>query len=319
MILVPFPEMKPLAQSLAQALAPASGVEICALDWHHFPDGESLVSLSGDLEGADVAILATLRDPDRLALPLRFAAATAREMGARSVGLIAPYLGYMRQDRRFNTGQAVSAPLFAQFLGESFDWLVSVDPHLHRIARLDDVFPMPAISVSSAPLLADWIKTHLPDAVLLGPDSESQQWVAEVARLAGRPYEVLRKVRSGDRNVDISAPESPALRQGTPVILDDIASSGSTMVRAVERLQASGAAAPVCLIIHAVFAHGAHDAILSAGATRIVTTDTIPHPTNAIGIASALANALRSITTGLDLPVDGTPKLNPFPSKRTSE
>ena len=315
MILVAFPEMRPLAEDLALAL----GADLLALGWHHFPDGESLISLPGDLDGADVAFLATLRDPDRLALPLRFAAATAREMGARRVGLIAPYLGYMRQDHRFERGQAVSAPLFAQFLGESFDWLVTVDPHLHRIARLQNVFPMPAIRAVSAPLLATWISTNLPDAVLLGPDSESQQWVAEVARLAGRPYEVLRKVRSGDRSVDVSVPESAALREGTPVILDDIASSGSTMARAVERLLAAGTAAPVCLAIHAVFAHGAQDAILSAGAARIITTDTIPHPTNAIGIAGLLAEAILSVVTALDLPVAGTIRLDPNPTERTTE
>ena len=291
MILIPFPEMKLLTETLALAM----GAELRTLDWHHFPDGESLMTLPGDLDGADVALLATLRDPDRLALPLRFAAATAREMGARRVGLIAPYLGYMRQDRRFEAGQAVSARLFAQFLGESFDWLVTVDPHLHRIARLEEVFPIPAVRAVSAPLLANWIKTNLPDAVLLGPDSESQQWVAEVARLAGRPYEVLRKVRTGDRQVEVSVPDNAALRNGTPVILDDIASSGRTLVRTIERLVAAGSRAPVCLVIHAVFAGSAHDDILAAGAARIITTDTIPHPSNAIRIASVLAEAFGSL------------------------
>lgn len=315
MILLTFPEMRPLAEDLA----PAIGAGLLELDWHRFPDGESLISLPGKLDGADVALLATLLDPDRLALPLRFAAATAREMGARRVGLIAPYLGYMRQDRRFEAGQAVSAPLFAQFLGESFDWLVTVDPHLHRIARLEDVFPVPAVRAVSAPLLADWLATNLPDAVLLGPDSESQQWVADVARLAGRPHEVLRKVRSGDRSVDVSVPESTALQSGTPVILDDIASSGTTMARAVERLLDAGTPAPVCLVIHAVFADGAHDAILSAGAARIVSTDTIPHSTNAIGIAGVLTEALRSLAAGLDPPVAGRTRLDPNPTERTPE
>lgn len=298
MILVAFPEMMPLARDLAPALGADLRADLRALDWHHFPDGESLVTLPGDLDGADVALLASLRDPDRLALPLRFAAATARELGARRVGLIAPYLGYMRQDRRFQAGQAVNAPLFAQFLGESFDWLVTVDPHLHRIARLGDVFAMPAVRAVSAPVLADWIRTHVPDAVLLGPDSESQQWVAEVARLAGRPHEVLRKIRSGDRKVDVSVPHGATLRAGTPVILDDIASSGGTMARAVERLLDAGTAAPVCLVIHAVFADGAQESILAAGAARIVSTDTIPHPSNAIKVAGLLAKATRPFFSG---------------------
>jgi len=189
MILIPFPEMAPLADEVAEHL----GVGSHPVDWHHFPDGESLVTLPEGLSGADVAFVATLRDPDRLALPLRFAAVTARESGARRVGLVAPYLAYMRQDRRFLAGQTVSAPLFADFLGESFDWLVTVDPHLHRISRLEDVFPVPASRVATAPLLADWIRENVPDAVLFGPDSESQQWVGEVALLADRPYEVLAK------------------------------------------------------------------------------------------------------------------------------
>lgn len=315
MILVPFPEMKTLARSLA----PALDADLCPLDWHRFPDGESLMTLPDDMRDADVAILATLRDPDRLALPLRFAAQTARELGARNVGLIAPYLGYMRQDRRFHDGQAVSAKLFAGFLAESFDWLVTVDPHLHRIARLEDIFSIPAERVASAPLLAKWIRTNLPDAVLLGPDSESQQWVTEVARLAARPYEVLRKIRTGDHEVDISVPESAALLEGTPVILDDIASSGRTMARAVEQLLAAGTGSPVCLAIHAVFAEGAHDVIMSAGAARIVTTDTIPHPSNAIGTAAVLAKSLRSFVSSLDLPASGRTRLTPTCSDRNSQ
>ena len=315
MILVPFPEMKTLARSLA----PALDADLCPLDWHRFPDGESLMTLPDDMRDADVAILATLRDPDRLALPLRFAAQTARELGARNVGLIAPYLGYMRQDRRFRDGQAVSANLFAGFLAESFDWLVTVDPHLHRIARLEDIFSIPAERVASAPLLAKWIRTNLPDAILLGPDSESQQWVAEVARLAARPYEVLRKIRTGDHEVDISVPESAALLEGTPVILDDIASSGRTMARAVEQLLAAGTGSPVCLAIHAVFAEGAHDVIMSAGAARIVTTDTIPHPSNAIGTAAVLAKSLRSFVSSLDLPASGRTRLTPTCSDRNSQ
>jgi len=296
MILIPFPEMIPLAETIA----PHVGADLRPLKWHHFPDGESLLTLPTGLTGADVAILATCRDPDRVALPLRFAAATARELGARSVGLIAPYLGYMRQDKRFQDGQAVSAPIFARFLGDSFDWLVTVDPHLHRIARLDDVFSIPAIHVRSAPILANWIKANLPDAVLLGPDSESQQWVAEVARLAGRPYEVLRKVRTGDRQVEVSVPDSGRLRDGTPVILDDIASSGRTMVRAVERLIEAGTAPPVCLVIHAVFAGNAHDDILAAGAARIVSTDTIPHPSNTIRTGALLAGAASGLVHKTD-------------------
>jgi len=133
-----------------------------------------------------------------------------------------------------------------------------------------------------------WIS---PDAVLIGPDSESRQWVAEVARLADRPYEVLDKRRSGDRIVEVSVPHSEALLAGTPVILDDIASSGRTLIQAIERLLAAGTRPPICLVIHAVFAGDAHDDILAAGAGRVVTTNSIPHASNAVSLEQALADA----------------------------
>lgn len=305
MILVPFPEMTPLAAEIALHLGSVSR----PLEWHHFPDGESLVTVPDRLSGQEVAVVATLRDPDRLALPLRFAAVTAREMGARRVGLIAPYLGYMRQDRRFHPGQSVSALLFAGFLSESFDWLLTVDPHLHRISSLKEAFGVPARRIATAPLLAEWIRENVPDAVLLGPDSESQQWVGEVARLAGRPYEVLRKRRTGDRAVDVSVPESASLRHGTPVILDDIASSGRTMVRAIERLLAAGTRQPLCLVIHGIFAGRAFEDLSAAGALRVVTTDTVPHPTNGIGVAPLIARAIREIGSTATLG-EGRPKIS---------
>lgn len=286
-----FPELLPLAERIA---APSGG-RAQPIDIHRFPDGESLVTLPDGMAGQDVAILATLNNPDPLALPLRFAAETAKELGARSVGLIAPYLAYMRQDRRFAPGQAVSAPLFARFLEESFDWLVTADPHLHRIHSLSDLFRIPAHRIETAPLLAKWIAANVPDAVLLGPDSESRQWVAQVARLADRPFEVLEKRRSGDRNVEVSVPHSDALLAGTPVILDDIASSGRTLIQTIERLRATKSRPPVCLVIHAVFAGNALADILAAGAARVVTTDSIPHVTNAISLAGALSAACREM------------------------
>ncbi len=302
LILLTFPGNERLASGLARSL----GVEATPIDLHQFPDGETLVTLSPGIAGRNVAILAGLRDPNPMALPLRFAAETARELGARRVGLIAPYLAYMRQDRRFAPGQAVSARLFAGFLAESFDWLATVDPHLHRIPTLEALLPIPALNVHAAPAIADWIAANVADAVLLGPDSESQQWVEQVARLAGRPCEVLRKTRRGDFQVDLTLPESPELGRGTPVVLDDIASTGRTMAQAVRHLIEAGFRAPVCVVIHAVFAGDAEAEIRAAGAAEIVSTDTIEHSTNRITVAPALASGIaRFNSEALDLPVAG--------------
>ena len=284
-LLLPFP----LQRTLADAIAPFLGARSGRLDWRHFPDGESLVTIEQDLQGVDVALVASLRNPDELALPLRFAAAAAREFGARSIGLIAPYLAYMRQDKRFNPGEAVSAPVFARFLAESFDWLVTADPHLHRIPRLSELFRIPAHAVATAPLISDWIRDNVPNAVLIGPDGESSQWVSDIADRAGVAYQILTKIRRGDRDVDVSLPSIDAARSRTPVIVDDIASSGRTMIETLDHLRQLGLPPAVCIVIHPIFAQDAYAQLLAAGAERVVSTDSIPHTSNAISIASLLA------------------------------
>lgn len=259
------------------------------VSWRHFPDGESLVAIDEDLREADVALVASLHHPDSIALPLRFAAETARELGARSIGLIAPYLGYLRQDTRFHPGEAVSASLFARFLENSFDWLVTVDPHLHRVPALGELFSIPACNVAAAPAIADWIRASVPDAVLIGPDGESRQWVERVASLAGVPWQVLEKVRRGDREVQVSLPDAASARGRTPVLLDDMVSTGQTMLATLSHLRSLDLPPAICLATHAVFSDGAWEQLLAAGAVRVISTDTIPHPTNAIGIGTLLA------------------------------
>lgn len=285
-VLLPFP----LQRGLADAMAPTLRARVGRLEWRRFPDGESLVAVDDALSGADVAIIASLHRPDELSIALRFAAATAREFGARSVGLVAPYLAYMRQDARFQPGQAVSAPLYARFLEESFDWLVTVDPHLHRNPELSGLYRIPATRVAAAPVVAAWIRDNVEDAVLIGPDGESEQWVAEIARLADIPWQVLHKQRYGDHDVKVSLPDIDSIRGHSPVIVDDIVSSGRTVIETLRHLQRLGLSGALCIAIHAVFAADAYEQLLIAGAARVVSTDSIPHASNAMSIAGPLAD-----------------------------
>ncbi len=256
------------------------------------------------MDGRNVALACGLHDPDSKIPALLFAASTARELGAARVGLVAPYLGYMRQDKRFNEGESITSVHFAKLISHYVDWLVTVDPHLHRRKSLDDIYSVPSIVVHAAPLLAQWISANVDSPVLIGPDSESEQWVSEVARGANAPWLVLEKVRRGDRDVSVSIPDITALRGRTPVLVDDIISTARTMMAAVRHLTGQGLAAPVCIGVHAIFSGDAHAELLSAGAARIVTTNTIPNSSNAIDLTPAIADALRSsrihLSTGND-------------------
>jgi ribose-phosphate pyrophosphokinase len=287
LLLVPWTH--PLAAPLLAALGATPGeVEV-----RRFPDGESHVRLVTSPAGRDVVVLASLDHPDDKLVALVLLCATARELGARSLRLVAPYLGYLRQDRRFREGEAVSARVFPRLLGPWIDALVTVDPHLHRVHDLAEVYDVPCRVVRAAPAIAAWIADHVDRPLIVGPDSESAQWVEDVASRAGAPWIVLEKVRHGDRDVEVSVPDVERWRDHTPVLVDDIVSTGRTLVQTLGHLARAGMRPATCVGVHALFAGDALDALRAAGAGAIVTTDAVPHPTNTIGLAGLLAGALR--------------------------
>jgi len=280
----------PGAERLAAALASRLGARMGAVAVRSFPDGESLVRLDDEVAGRQVVLAAELHRPDPKLLQLVFAADAARDLGAARVGLVAPYLPYMRQDRRFAPGEAVTSRSFARLLSRAVDWLVTVDPHLHRFASLAELYSIPARVVHAAPRIADFIRAEVQAPLLVGPDEESAQWVGDVARRVGAPFTVLRKVRRGDREVEVSATDDLApWRDRTPVLVDDIVSTARTLAQALATLRAAGLPPAVCVGVHGLFEAGAHEALLAQAPARIVTCDTVPHPTNGIALAEDLA------------------------------
>lgn len=281
-------------EDMAARLALHLKSEVGILETRNFPDGETYLKFVTSPQGRSIAIVCTLDDANRKILPLLFAAVTARELGATRVGLIAPYLAYMRQDKRFNAGEAVSSRPFARLLSGMVDWLVTVDPHLHRYAALGEIYSIPSRTVHAAPLVSQWITSNVADPVIVGPDSESEQWVSAVALAAAAPFTVLEKVRHGDRKVDISLRHPERLRGKTPVLLDDIIASGVTMLEAVKLVRTMTAAAPVCVGVHGLFAD-ASDRLLSTEGARVVTSNTVPHASNMIDVSPLLADAVREL------------------------
>lgn len=282
-------------EPFADALAAEAGVERMPVTVRRFPDGESYVRAEPMMRGRRVSIACTLDRPDDKLVPLLLLAAAVREAGALSVGLVAPYLAYMRQDRSFQPGETVSARHVAAWISPRFDWLVTVDPHLHRIAELSQVYAIPSRVVHAGHSVAAWLKAEVPKPLLIGPDEESAQWVGDVASRADAPFVVLRKTRRGDREVEVSVPDVERWRSRTPVLVDDIVSTARTMIAAVGHLRRAGMAPPVCVAVHAVFAQTAFENLREAGAGDIVSCNTITHPTNRISIVPAVAAAVRDL------------------------
>ncbi|HKE13271.1 MAG TPA: ribose-phosphate pyrophosphokinase [Kofleriaceae bacterium] len=298
--------MKPLIlaspddSSAARALADRLGADLGSATIRSFPDGELYVRIDCSVAGRAVWLVCTLHPASDKLLPLYFMAHTARDLGAASVYLAAPYLAYMRQDHRFQDGEGVTARYTGRLLSSAVDGLITVDPHLHRFAALDEVYSVPTRAVRAAPCIAEWVRGNVERPVLVGPDAESEQWVAAVAAQLGCPSLVLRKVRRGDREVAISPIDEAQRDRGrsidwarhTPVLVDDIVSTARTMIETLAQLRRVGALEPICVGVHAVFSQSAYDDLRAAGAARVVTCNTIPHPSNAIDVMDLVAQAM---------------------------
>ncbi|KAA0874967.1 ribose-phosphate pyrophosphokinase [Nitrincola tapanii] len=291
--------MKPLVynldsdSALAAQLAQALNAEIGSLEIRHFPDGETYLRVLDEQLERPCILFCNLFHPDEKILRLLFLADTLKELGATQVILVTPYLAYMRQDKRFQAGECVSSRPFARLLSSHVDALVTLDPHLHRYHSLSEIYSIPTEVVSAAPLIAHWIHTHLKQPLLIGPDSESEQWVSEVARLAQAPYQILEKQRHGDYQVDISTPELEAYAGYDAVLVDDIISSGRTLLETLTHLQDQGLNSATAIGVHGLFAGDAYERLSQQA--QVLTSESIPHISNAIEIAPALAQAVKNL------------------------
>lgn len=260
----------------------------------HFPDGESYVRVGTDVLGCQVILISTLDNPDSKLIPVYFLSSLVKELGAAKVTLVAPYLPYMRQDKRFKQGEAITSYYFSRYLSGFTDELITIDPHLHRKHALSDLYTIPCQTLHTSGLIADYIIENIKDPLIIGPDSESEQWISEIARRTKAPYIVLEKTRTGDKEVKIKAPRIEEYINKTPVLVDDIISTARTMIETVLLLKKAGMQSPVCIGIHGIFAENALNELTAAGAKEIITANTIRHESNKLDITDLLVTALRN-------------------------
>lgn len=285
-------------EELAQALAWALELPQAALAFRRFPDGEAYLRLDAPVQGAGVILVATLSQPDERIPPLLFAADLARDLGAARIGLVAPYLCYMRQDQRFQPGEALTSKSFARWISAHFDWLVTVDPHLHRYHSLDEIYTLQSSVVTAAPAIADWIEAHVERPVLIGPDSESTQWIRAVAKPRALPWRVFEKQRHGDREVSMRLPDLEPIKGHQPVLVDDIISSGTTVAQATRHLREAGLAAPLVIGVHGLHDEQARQTLAEAGIARLICTNTVTTRESEIDLSALLIPAIRRLAGG---------------------
>lgn len=278
----------------AARLAEKLGVPCREIAIHPFPDGEIRVTAG---RAAPTTILyASLDRPNEKLIALLFAAEALRRGGAKRIVLLAPYLCYMRQDAAFHDGEAISQRVIGPLLARYVDRIITVDAHLHRTPDIQTVFPgIVADNLSAMPAIADALRhTGLdPATILVGPDAESRPWVSDLAGRLGLAHAVAQKVRRGDRAVAIEFPE-PARLAGRPaLIVDDIVSSGGTLIACARALAAAGAITVDAVVTHALFPEDLCRDMAAAGIRSVRSTHSVPHATNAIVLDDLFADALK--------------------------
>lgn len=287
-LLFALPDNVPMTCSLATRLQIAVG----ALVTRQFPDGETYLRFETDVAGKDIAFVCALAYPNAKLISLLLAAEGARQLGATRVGLIAPYLAYMRQDARFQAGETVTSQIVGELLSEHFDWLVTVDPHLHRHRTLSEIYSIPATVVHAAPAISAWIADNIERPFLIGPDAESAQWVAKVAENIKAPYTTFKKRRNGDSAVTFEQLDISLIGSRTPVLVDDIIASGETVMEAARLLHSAGIETPpICVAVHGIFADQADRSLADLG-VRVVTTNTILNSNTGIFVDDAIADGI---------------------------
>ncbi len=287
----------------AGRLASRLGLPLREITLHRFPDGEIRVTVGP--AAATTIIYASLDQPNDKLIALMFAAEALRRAGTKRLVLLAPYLCYMRQDAAFSEGEAISQKAVGQLISGIVDRVITVDAHLHRTPDIRAVFPgIEAEDLSAMPAIANSLRAAGidPATIVTGPDAESGPWVSDLAGRLGLAHMVARKIRRGDRSVEIAFTD-PASVAGRPVLLvDDIVSSGGTLIACAKALTAAGATAVDAVITHALFPHAMAATFRDAGIRSVRSTSSVPHPTNAIPLDDIFAAALRGEANGTTLP-----------------
>ena len=284
-----FPECETQARALAAVLrCPYFSVAL-----HTFPDRETLVRIE---QGADNAILfRPLHHPNAKIFEVIQAASAVRDLAAGRITLVAPYLPYMRQDKVFRKGEALSQKIFAGVISPWIDRLITVEPHLHRSHTMESIFPgLKGSALSGAVPLAAYFKGQgiEKNTLVIGPDEEAFHIARPFAESLGLDWITALKKRHGDRDIKVTL-EGAALTGRPVLIIDDVISTGMTVIGCARAALEAGAASVSAAAVHTLYDEQAAKAFKAAGIAPVISTDSIPHRSNAVVLAPYLAEALR--------------------------
>lgn len=284
------------SDTLASRVARELGAKSGKIETKRFPDGEKYLRVLEDVKGEEIAVIQSInRTPDELLFEYLLLVDTLKDLGATRIIAFIPYFAYARQDERFNPGEALSFKTVSKLIESvGTDSIYTIDMHQHRVLKSSDVFRIPSHNLSAMPLLADYVEKtgSLQRPLVIGPDAEAEQWAKLAADKLHTDYDVFEKKRLGSESVQIR-PRKANAKDRDVLIVDDIISTGGTIVEALKILFSQGARKIDVACTHPIIAGGALAKIYETGADNVIGTDTVPSTISYVSVAPLIAEHIR--------------------------
>ncbi|WP_406534966.1 ribose-phosphate diphosphokinase [Methanobrevibacter sp.] len=296
------------SQDLAAHVARELGEELCYVETKKFPDGERYLRIDGNLSDEVTVIQSTGYPQDENLMELLFIIANLKDLGVKKVKAVVPYMGYARQEKRFNPGETISAKIICNLIeAAGADEFITFNIHEECVLKF---FNIPARNLSAMPAIAEYLdkkffKKTNEKPLIIAPDKGAYGFAQEMAEIIGCDCTYLTKVRLGPDKVETkivdvrcdSESENTvnvdSVKGMHAVIIDDIIATGGTIVNAINILKQYGASSVDVCCVHPILTNNGATRIYAAGANKIIGTNSLSSDTSRVSIAKSIADALR--------------------------
>ena len=282
MIIIPGLTSSKLALNLAKEL----GISCAQVDIKRFPDQEGYVRIETDLDNEQV-ILVQNTYPDERVVELFLLQDAICEYDIKELVTVIPYYGYARQDKKFNTGESISARALAKHIELLSDKVVLIDIHAKTIL---DWFTKPVVEITGMYEIGEFLKKYSPD-IIMAPDKGAIGRASTVAEVLETDFDYLEKTRLDGHTVTMKV-KTLDVNGRSVAIIDDIIATGGTIIKATNELKEQGASSVIAACTHGLYTAGAITK-LKENCDKLISTDTLENETSVVTVAPALARLIK--------------------------